>query len=72
MIDKGIPRHGYDITNAEGNITGHVTSGSISPVLGVGIGMGYVESAYAGLGSEIYISVRNKLLKAEVVKIPFI
>jgi aminomethyltransferase len=72
MIDKGIPRHGYEITDSEGNQIGTVTSGSISPVLGIGIGMGYVPTQYANPGSEIFISVRNKLLKAEVVKIPFI
>jgi len=72
MIDKGIPRHGYTITDKEGNQIGIVTSGSISPVLGVGVGMGYVTAEYAELGTEIFISVREKLLKAEVVKIPFI
>jgi len=72
MIDKGIPRHGYEITDAEGNPIGTVTSGSISPVLGIGIGMGYISVQYAEIGSAVYISVRNKLLKAEVVKIPFI
>jgi len=72
MIDKGIPRHGYEITDASGKIIGTVTSGSISPVLGIGIGMGYINGSLSNLGSEIYISVRNKLLKAEVVKTPFI
>jgi aminomethyltransferase len=72
MIDKGIPRHGYEITDSEGAVIGVVTSGSISPVLGVGIGLGYIPVEYADLGTEIFIAVRNKLLKAEVVKIPFI
>jgi aminomethyltransferase len=72
MIDKGIPRHGYEITNNEGSVIGEVTSGSISPVLGVGIGLGYIPTEYVGLGTEIFISIRSKLLKAEVVKIPFI
>jgi aminomethyltransferase len=72
MIDKGIPRHGYEITDASGKIIGTVTSGSISPVLGIGIGMGYINGSLSNLGSEIYISVRNKLLKAEVVKTPFV
>lgn len=72
MIDKGIPRHGYEITDPEGNVIGTVTSGSISPVLEVGIGMGYIKTEYSVLGTEIFIPVRNKLLKAEVVKIPFI
>jgi aminomethyltransferase len=72
MIDRGIPRHGYDITNSKGEIIGTVTSGSISPVLGIGIGMGYLQTEQSSLGNEIYILVREKLLKAEVVKIPFI
>lgn len=72
MIDRGIPRHGYEITDASGKIIGTVTSGSISPVLGVGIGMGYITGSLSNIGSEIYISVRNKFLKAEVVKTPFI
>ncbi|HNW51786.1 MAG TPA: glycine cleavage system aminomethyltransferase GcvT [Prolixibacteraceae bacterium] len=72
MIDRGIPRHGYDIANAEGQIIGHVTSGSISPVLGVGVGMGYIQSGQSDLGNNVYIVIREKLLKAEVVKIPFI
>lgn len=72
MIDRGIPRHGYEIADSGGNIIGIVTSGSISPVLGVGIGMGYLKIDQANLGNEIYIVIREKLLKAEVVKIPFI
>jgi len=72
MIDRGIPRHGYEIANSEGKIIGTVTSGSISPVLGVGIGMGYLQFDQSKLGNVIYILIREKLLKAEVVKIPFI
>jgi len=72
MIDKGISRHGYEITDKEGTVIGVVTSGSISPVLGIGIGMGYVPTGFSDIGTEIFILVRNKLLKAEVVKIPFI
>ncbi|MDR2954349.1 MAG: glycine cleavage system aminomethyltransferase GcvT [Prevotella sp.] len=71
MIDKGIPRHGYDIVNESGEKIGEVTSGTMSPTLKVGIGMGYVKPEYANLGSSIYISVRGKSLKAEVVKPPF-
>ena len=71
LVDKGIPRHGYDIVDAEGNKIGNVTSGTMSPVLRKGIGMGYVQPAYAKVGSEIYIAVRNRRLKAEVVKPPF-
>jgi aminomethyltransferase len=72
MIDRGIPRHGYEIANSEGKIIGTVTSGSISPVLGVGVGMGYLQFDQSKLGNVIYILIREKLLKAEVVKIPFI
>ena len=71
MIDKGIPRHEYEIADAKGNTIGHVTSGTMSPSLKVGVGMGYVSSNYAKLGSLIYIVVRDKPLKAEVVKFPF-
>jgi len=72
MIDKGIPRHDYPIKNSIGEIIGKVTSGTISPVMNVGIGLGYVSSAQAAPGTEIFIDVRNKGLKAEVVKLPFI
>ena len=72
MIDRGIPRHGYEIVNEADEVIGEVTSGSMSPVRGIGIGMGYVKSSYAKLGDEIYVQVRNKKLKAKVVKMPFI
>ena len=71
LIDKGIPRHGYEIADAEGNIIGVVTSGTMSPVLKKGIGMGYVKTEFAKVGSEIFIKVRNRNLKAQVVKAPF-
>ena len=72
MIDRGIPRHDYELTDHEGNVIGRVTSGTMSPVLNVGIGMGYVNKAYSAIGTEVYVSVRNKLLKAKIVKMPFI
>lgn len=71
MIDKGIPRHGYEITDATGEVIGHVTSGTQAPSLGKAIGMGYVRTAFAAIDSDIYIRVRDKQLKARVVKIPF-
>lgn len=71
MIEKGIPRHGYEITDASGNQIGHVTSGTQSPSLGKAIGMGYVRTAFAALDTDIYIKVRDKLLQAKVAKIPF-
>jgi aminomethyltransferase len=72
MIDKGIPRHDYEIKNAQGEIIGRVTSGTQSPSLQKAIGLGYVKTPYAALDSEIYIAVRDKLLKAKVVKAPFL
>lgn len=72
MIDKGIPRHNYEIKNASGEKIGFVTSGTQSPTLNKAIGMGYVESIYSKEGSEIYISIRDKNIKAQVVKAPFL
>ena len=71
MIDKGIPRQHYPILDAEGNVIGEVTSGTQSPSLKKAIGMGYVPVAFAKVDSEIYISIREKSLKAKVVKLPF-
>jgi aminomethyltransferase len=71
MIDRGIPRHLYRITDDKGTGIGVVTSGTMSPSLKVGIGMGYVPPAYAAPGSVLYIPIREKLLKAKVVKMPF-
>lgn len=71
MIDRGIPRHDYEIVNAEGEKIGRVTSGTMAPSLNEGIGLGYVTIENATPSSEIYIAVRNKQLKAEVVKLPF-
>jgi aminomethyltransferase len=72
MIDRGIPRHDYLIRDAEGNLIGRVTSGTQSPTLGKGIGLGYVRVDHAGLDSEIWVEVRDKSLKAKVVKLPFV
>jgi len=71
MIDKGIPRHEYEIVDQDGKIIGEVTSGTQSPSLKIAIGMGYVPPAFAKEGSEIYIKIRDKKLKAKVVKFPF-
>ena len=71
MIDKGIPRHGYDVVDAEGNKIGVVTSGTMGPSVKKGIGMAYVPKACMKSGSEIFISIRDKALKAQVVKLPF-
>ena len=72
LVDKGIARHDYRIKDAEGNLTGRVTSGTQSPTLGKAIGMGYVQVENASLDNEIYIEVRDKFLKAKVVKFPFV
>jgi aminomethyltransferase len=72
MVDKGFPRHDYVLKNAAGETIGKVTSGTLSPVLGIGIGLGYVTVANAQPGSEIFVDVRGKALKAEVCKVPFI
>jgi aminomethyltransferase len=72
MVDKGIPRHDYVIKDAAGNPIGKVTSGTMSPVLGVGIGLGYVSNDFAAPDSEIFVDVRGKLLKAQVRKLPLI
>jgi aminomethyltransferase len=71
MIDRGIPRHLYKITDEKGTVIGEVTSGTMSPSLSMGIGMGYVLTEHALPGSVIYIPVREKLLKAMAVKMPF-
>ena len=71
MQDRGIPRHGYDLVNAEGVKIGVVTSGTMSPVRKIGIGMGYVKPEYSKLGTEIYIDMRGRKLKAVVVRPPF-
>jgi aminomethyltransferase len=71
MIDRGIPRHHYEICNAEGKQIGYVTSGTQAPSLNKAIGMGYVEIDSSALDSIIHIKVRDKLLQAKVVKIPF-
>jgi aminomethyltransferase len=72
MIDRGIPRQHYPILNAAGEVIGEVTSGTQSPNLSKGIGMGYVETSQSAVGSEIFISIRDKSLKAQIVKMPFI
>jgi aminomethyltransferase len=72
MIDRGIPRHDYQIKDAAGNIIGKVTSGTQSPMLGIGIGLGYVANAHAAVDSEIFIDVRGKALKAQVAKLPLV
>src|SRR5690606_11379801 len=69
LMEKGIPRTGYPIFNAHGDIIGKVTSGTLSPTMGIGIGLGYLETKYAEPGTHIAISVRNKSLGAVVEKL---
>lgn len=71
LIERGIPRHDYEIVDAEGNVIGHVTSGTQSPSLNKGVGMGYVNKEFAKEGSEIFIRIRKNDVKAQVVKTPF-
>ena len=71
MIERGIPRHDYQIVDAEGSVIGKVTSGTQSPSLQKAIGMGYVKSEFAGEGTEIYILIRDNKVKAQIVKPPF-
>jgi len=68
---RGIPRQGYDIVNETGDKIGTVTSGTMSPSLKKGIGMGYVQKGYTKLGTKIFIQIRNKALPASIVKLPF-
>ncbi len=70
MQEKGIPRQHYEIVNENEEKIGEVTSGTMSPMMKKGIGMGYVKTEYAQAGTEIYIKIRKKILKAEVVKLP--
>lgn len=72
MIDKGIPRHDYEIKSTSGEVIGKVTSGSISPMLGIGIGLGYVTIDHSKPDTDIFISVRNRDLKAVVSKLPLV
>lgn len=71
MVDKGIPRHGYDICDKDGNKIGYVTSGTQAPSLGKAIGLGYVQTSYAPIDTPVFVKVRDKLLAAKVVKVPF-
>jgi aminomethyltransferase len=71
MVDKGVPRHGYEIADADGNVIGEVTTGMFAPTVGKFLGMGYVPASYAKLDTEFYIVIRGKARKAKVVKRPF-
>ena len=72
MVDKGIPRHGYDIVDSEGNIIGVVTSGTQAPSLAKAVGLGYVSKELSAIDSKIFVKVRDKNLEAKVAKFPFV
>ena len=72
MVERGIPRHDYLIKDAKGNTIGKVTSGTQAPSLNKAIGLGYVNTAFAAIDTEIYIDIRNTLVKAKLVKFPFV
>ena len=71
MIERGIPRHDYPIVDAEGTVIGKVNSGTMSPSMKIGIGLGYVTVENSALDSEIFVEIRDKGVKAKVVKLPF-
>jgi aminomethyltransferase len=72
VMDRGIPRHGYEIKDFSGMQIGEVTSGTQSPSLNKAIGLGYVRDTFSNPDTKIYIKVRDKLLLARVVKLPFL
>jgi len=72
MTEKGIPRHGYEIKDMEGNVIGQVTSGTMSPSMRIGIGMGYINRPHTKAGTDILIVVRNREIKAQVHKMPLL
>ena len=71
LDDRGIPRQGYDIVDGQGKTIGNVTSGTMSPMLSKGIGLGYVPTIFADPGSKINIQIRKNAVPATVVKLPF-
>jgi len=71
ILDRGIPRHDYILENQAGQSIGVVTSGTMSPSLSEGIGMGYLDRAYCTLGTKIFVRIRDKQIPAEIVKLPF-
>ena len=71
MNERGIPRQGYDIVDAHGKKIGRVTSGTMSPSLGKGIGLGYVQKGFTKRDTEIFVQVRKKQISAKVIRLPF-
>ncbi len=71
MIERGIPRHDYNILDADGAVIGRVTSGTMSPSMKIGIGLGYVNTPLSNVDQDIFIEIREKGVKAKIVKLPF-
>ena len=71
LLERGIPRKDYEITNSDGKIIGHVTSGTMGPSVKKAIGLGYVNTNYSKFGDSIHIKIRNKLIPGHIVKLPF-
>lgn len=72
MQERAIPRHGYELEDAEGNKIGMVTSGTMSPMKNIGIGLAYVDKPHFKIGTDIFVKIRNKSVPAKVVKLPFV
>ncbi|MDD2381350.1 MAG: glycine cleavage T C-terminal barrel domain-containing protein, partial [Mariniphaga sp.] len=72
LLEKAIPRHGYELVDSTGEKIGVVTSGTLSPINNKGIGMGYISETNSSIGTVIYVKIRNKIIPAEIVKTPFI
>lgn len=72
MQERAIPRHGYELEDAEGNKIGTVTSGTMSPMKNIGIGLAYVDKPHFKIGTDIFVKIRNKSVPAKVVKLPFV
>jgi aminomethyltransferase len=72
MLGRGIPRKGYEVVTQSGEVVGEVTSGTMSPTLGYGIGMAYINSEFSKKGNKLSVRIRNKDIEAEVVMFPFL
>jgi len=72
MLGRGIPRQGYEVVTSSGNLVGVVTSGTMSPSLGYGIGMAYIDKDFAITANKLSVRIRNKDIEAEVVRFPFL
>jgi aminomethyltransferase len=72
LLERGIPRHGYELVNRDGDVIGNVTSGTMSPVLKQGIGLGYVKTDDAKVETQIFVRIRQKAVPAKIVKLPFV